>query len=110
MLAWSEERARILKEIDSADLLVNDTDSKAIPTYTRDISTATPNVPSRETFSERSDRLIGSSFNSFKRGLERISPVKKMEEGEYEKALKEKLEGVERERDEVRRELEELRK
>lgn len=115
MLGWSEERNRVLKELDEA---VSTSNSNSInveesipPTYTRSIelSSPDPNVPSRETFSERSDRLIGSSFNSFKRFLSRISPVRKMEEGVYEKTLEGKLEVIEKDLESVRDELKVLR-
>lgn len=123
-LVWSEERKELLRELDAKEVLAlsnqsnsknedgtsNSNSSEPIPTYTRDINNPTPNVPSRETFSERSDRLIGGSFNSFKRGLERISPVRKMEDEDYEKALDSRLSGIEKEREEIRIELEELRK
>lgn len=118
-LVWSEERKELLKELDAREALAlsnqnedgtSSNSNEPIPTYTRDINNPIPNVPSRETFSERSDRLIGGSFNSFKRGLERISPVRKMEDEDYEKALDDRLSGIEKEREEVRNELAELRK
>lgn len=108
-IAWGEERDKILAGNEASSAGEGEGEEKeAPPSYTRSISSPKPSVPSRETFSERSDRLIGSAFDSFKTGLGRLSPVKKMEEGDYERLLREKLAAVESEREQVRREREEL--
>ncbi|GAA5896346.1 hypothetical protein JCM6882_000991 [Rhodosporidiobolus microsporus] len=90
--------------------------SSASPTYFTDLTTAphpsspttTASDPGRETFSERSDRLISSAFSWLKLTAARASPVKRMEEGEWEKKLQGVLGGVEEEREKVRRERMEL--
>ncbi|GAA5854038.1 hypothetical protein JCM8547_008201 [Rhodosporidiobolus lusitaniae] len=64
--------------------------------------------PGRETFSERSDRLIASTWTSLKSTLSSVAPLKRMEEGEYEKKLREGLERVEEEKKRVEQERREL--
>ncbi|GAA6002957.1 hypothetical protein JCM10207_001918 [Rhodosporidiobolus poonsookiae] len=64
--------------------------------------------PGRETFSERSDRLLGDLWGWTKRTVGAVSPVKRMEEGEYEKRLEGVLRGVEEERGRVKEERAEL--
>ncbi|GAA5826542.1 hypothetical protein JCM11251_002417 [Rhodosporidiobolus azoricus] len=70
--------------------------------------TTTPSDPGRETFSERSDRLITSAFSWLKLTAANASPMKKLEEGEWEKKLQGVLGGVEEEREKIRRERMEL--
>ncbi|BGP48878.1 hypothetical protein JCM10450v2_004757 [Rhodotorula kratochvilovae] len=67
-----------------------------------------PADPGRETFSERSDRLIGDAWGWVKRQAGALSPVTKLDEGEYERRLEERLRGVEEQRERTRREREEL--
>lgn len=102
---WAEERDRVLAELDAGKKGVK---GETPPTYTRDIADPRPNVPSRETFSERSDRLIGGGVGWLRDGLARISPVSKMEEGDYERTLGEKEARIGREREEIGREMREL--
>jgi len=82
----------------------------APPTYTRDISQKTPNVPSRETFSERSDRLIGSAWNWTTDRIGRLSPMKKMDTAEYVDKLEGRRREVLDEREKIRREVHEVEK
>ncbi|GAA6049731.1 hypothetical protein JCM3770_004431 [Rhodotorula araucariae] len=67
-----------------------------------------PADPGRETFSERSDRLIGEAWAWAKRQAGALSPVTKLDEGEYERRLEERLRGVDEQRERTRREREEL--
>lgn len=84
-------------------------EEKAVPpTYTRSISSPTPSVPSRETFSERSDRLFGSAFVGLTDFLARISPVKKMDDEEYEKALRSRLSEIDLHKQRLEDEMNEL--
>jgi len=64
--------------------------------------------PGRETFSERSDRLISSAWAWTRAKASSLSPVTKLDEDEYARRLRDRLEGVERERERVRGEREEL--
>ncbi|KAL8293729.1 hypothetical protein RQP46_000430 [Phenoliferia psychrophenolica] len=104
-LAWSEERQRILADIDAG---IATESVETPPSYTRSISSPVPSVPSRETFSERSDRLIGGGVGWFKDALARVSPVKKMDDAEYKEKLSQRLEVIEREKAELAMELEKL--
>lgn len=110
LLGWGEERERRLRELDAVEgsAVGEEGEKVAPPTYTRDISHATPSVPSRETFSERSDRLIGEAWSGMWRKLERLAPLKKMDEGEYVAKLEGRLRDVEEQRREVEREVKEL--
>lgn len=111
LLAWGEERDRRLAEIDEVEGRLSSSSEEqkeAPPSYTRDISSPRPSVPSRETFSERSDRLIGEAWGWGWSKVARLAPLKKMEEGEYVGKLETRLGEVEAERDGVRRELGEL--
>lgn len=67
-----------------------------------------PSVPSRETFSERSDRLIGGAVEWMKESLARVSPLKKMDDGDYKEKLAQRLEVLDREKSELAQELEKL--
>ncbi|GAA5854863.1 hypothetical protein JCM9279_005542 [Rhodotorula babjevae] len=67
-----------------------------------------PSDPGRETFSERSDRLISSAWAWTRATASALSPVTKLDEDEYARRLRDRLEGVERERERVRGEREEL--
>ena len=67
-----------------------------------------PSDPGRETFSERSDRLISSAWAWTRAKASSLSPVTKLDEDEYARRLRDRLEGVERERERVRGEREEL--
>ncbi|GJN91110.1 hypothetical protein Rhopal_004128-T1 [Rhodotorula paludigena] len=67
-----------------------------------------PSDPGRETFSERSDRLIGEGWSWLGRKASALSPVKKLDPEAYERKLEERLRGVEDEMDRARREREEL--
>lgn len=109
-LTWSEERTRALAALDASSSPSPPTSQTPPPTYTRDISDPKPSVPSRETFSERSDRLIGGSFVWLTDSLARISPVTKMEEGDYVEKLEGRLREVKAEQELVTKELEELSK
>lgn len=106
-LAWSEERQRILADLD-AGTAVELPSAESPPSYTRSISSPVPSVPSRETFSERSDRLIGGGVEWFKGALARVNPLKKMDDGEYREKLGQRLEVIEREKSELARELDKL--
>lgn len=114
LLAWSEEREARLAVLDALDARAAGQEGvaeekEAPPTYTRSISSPTPSVPSRETFSERSDRLISSAWESMWEKMGRLAPLKKMDEGEYVSRLEKRLAEVEEERaraTEERRELE----
>ncbi|KAK4699298.1 hypothetical protein P7C70_g6965, partial [Phenoliferia sp. Uapishka_3] len=106
-LAWSEERQRILADLDAANGRAEE-QGEVPPTYTREISSPVPSVPSRETFSERSDRLIGGGVGWFKDFLGRVSPVKKMDDADYKEKLGERLEVIKKEKAELARELSEL--
>ncbi|KAM0752457.1 hypothetical protein T439DRAFT_324550 [Meredithblackwellia eburnea MCA 4105] len=106
-LAWSEERRAILEEMDSAQV-AEQVPSEPIPTFTRHISSPVPSVPSRETFSERSDRLIGSGIAWLRDSLARVSPVKKMDDATYQEKLAQRLHAIEKERRDVSVELEKL--
>ncbi|GAA5900221.1 hypothetical protein JCM8208_002055 [Rhodotorula glutinis] len=64
--------------------------------------------PGRETFSERSDRLISSAWAWTRAKASSLSPVTKLDEDEYARRLRERMDGVERERERVRGEREEL--
>ncbi|GAA5971027.1 hypothetical protein JCM11641_004117 [Rhodosporidiobolus odoratus] len=64
--------------------------------------------PGRETFAERSDRLFLDAWTWIKAKAATVSPVKKMQEGEYESKMRGVLKGVEEERERVRRERMEL--
>ncbi|GAA5931356.1 hypothetical protein JCM3775_005003 [Rhodotorula graminis] len=64
--------------------------------------------PGRETFSERSDRLISSAWAWARLQASRLSPVTQLDEDEYARRLRERLERVKRERERVREEREEL--
>ncbi|BGP25345.1 voltage gated chloride channel domain-containing protein [Rhodotorula toruloides] len=72
-------------------------------------STSKINEPSYETFADRSDRVLGEGWRWFKGKLSVLAPVKRIEEGEYEKRLVEMIRHLEEERGEVRREIGELR-
>lgn len=109
-IAWSEERESRLVSLDAAAAraAVGVETKEAPPTYTRSISSATPSVPSRETFSERSDRLLGGAFASLTDTLARISPVKKIDDAEYVAALKLRLGAIDQQRSGLKDELDEL--
>lgn len=102
LLVWAEDRRAAQDALDSPS---NAEPSQVPPTYTRDISSPTPSVPSRETFSERSDRLIGEAWGWGKRSLQGLSPVKKIDQGVYESMLREKLDGVRQERERIHEEI-----
>lgn len=114
LLAWGEEREARLAALDALDARAAGSDvmegeKEAPPTYTRPISSPRPSVPSRETFSERSDRLISSAWGGMWEKLGRLAPLKKMDDGEYVSRLEKRLGEVEEERKraaEERRELE----
>lgn len=80
------------------------------PTYTREVGQRAPNVVSRETFSERSDRLIGGAWAWVGDRVGRLSPMKKMGEGEYVGRLEGRRREVGEERERVRREVEAVEK
>ncbi|GAA6032653.1 hypothetical protein JCM8097_004863 [Rhodosporidiobolus ruineniae] len=137
MLVWGEERARA-KADEQAGLPVASTlpspssaayaspsplpastsastsQQPASSPYFTDLTTAphpsSPDFsdPGRETFSERSDRLAGDAWGWVKKQAGKVSPVKRLEEGEYEGRLKGLLDGVEAEREKVKRERMEL--
>lgn len=117
-IVWAEERERRLKVID-ADLVRDrqrggesgegkEEEERIPPTYTRSITSPVPSVPSRETFSERSDRLFSSAFRGLTDSLARISPVKKMDDGDYEKALRSRLSEVQKDRQKLKDEMDDI--
>lgn len=120
LLLWGEERQRILQELDAAKVSSatggrtgEDSMAKEIilppPTYSRSIDSPTPSVPSRETFSERSDRLLSTAFVSLTDSLARISPVRKMDDEDYELALIKRLKSVDEHRSKLEAEMVELK-
>lgn len=113
LLAWGEEREARLAAMDEIDAQVAGQDplaetKEAPPTYTRPISSPRPSVPSRETFSERSDRLISTAWSGMWEKLGRLAPLKKMDEGEYVERLEKRLAEIEEERRLVAEERKEL--
>lgn len=64
--------------------------------------------PGRETFSERSDRLVSSGWGWFTDKLSVLAPLKRIDQGEYERRLDELLRLRTDEREKVRREIAEL--
>lgn len=112
MLGWAEERREILESnerYDASLLLSNPlVETKPIPTYTRSIDSPLPTTPGRETFSERSDRLVSGSFRSLTDKLASLSPLKKMGDGDYTIALEKRLGEVENERAKLQEEVEAL--
>ncbi|GAA5974164.1 hypothetical protein JCM21900_003384, partial [Sporobolomyces salmonicolor] len=64
--------------------------------------------PKTETFADRSDRLFGSGWGWVKDKAGVLSPVKRLDEGEYERTLEGLLRAKQVERETVRTELEEL--
>lgn len=90
------------------------TSSTSSSPYLTDLTTAphpsSPDFsdPGRETFSERSDRLIASGWGWTKRQVAKVTPLKRLEDGEYERKLKGVLEGIEEEKKRVRKERIEL--
>ncbi len=64
--------------------------------------------PGRETFSERSDRLVSSGWGWFTDKLSVLAPLKRIDQGEYERRLDELLRLRTDERDKVRSEIAEL--
>ncbi|GAA5919206.1 hypothetical protein JCM5296_004091 [Sporobolomyces johnsonii] len=64
--------------------------------------------PKTETFSERSDRLILSAWGWVKDKVGELSPVKRLDDGEYERTLEGLLVAKQAEREAVRKEREEL--
>ena len=64
--------------------------------------------PGRETFSERSDRLVSSGWGWFTDKLSVLAPLKRIDQGEYERRLDELLRLRMDERDKVRSEIAEL--
>lgn len=65
-------------------------------------------MPSRETFSERSDRLFGEGWGWFKGKMASLSPVKKIDQREYVDKLETRLKEVESEKVAVAQEMKEL--
>ena len=113
LLAWGEEREARLAAMDEIDAQVAGQGplaetKEAPPTYTRPISSPRPSVPSRKTFSERSDRLISTAWSSIWEKLGRLAPLKKMDEGEYVERLEKRLAEIEEERRLVAEERKEL--
>lgn len=107
-IGWAEERQSRLRELDATTAKDGLPPKAAPPTYTRSISSPTPSVPSRETFSERSDRLFEGAFVWITDSLARISPVKKIDDLEYETTLHNRLREVERAQELRRVEMEQL--
>ena len=64
--------------------------------------------PGRETFSERSDRLVSSGWGWFTEKLSVLAPLKRIDQGEYERRLDELLKLRTDEREKVRSEIAEL--
>lgn len=64
--------------------------------------------PGRETFSERSDRLASSGWSWFTDKLSVLTPLKRIDEREYERRLVELLEAKSTEREQVREEIRQL--
>lgn len=69
-----------------------------------------PSDPGRETFSERSDRLLSSAWQWTKARASALSPLTKLDEDEYVRRLEERLRRVEEQRERTRVEREELEK
>ncbi|KAI5477087.1 hypothetical protein MNV49_006886 [Pseudohyphozyma bogoriensis] len=105
-LSWEEDRRTKLAGLDAQEV-VGDFKTQP-PTYTRDIASPLPTVGSRETFSERSDRLFGEAWEWTKKKAGRLAPMKKMEEGEYEDHLRKRIREIEDEEGAIRREIKEL--
>ncbi|BGP08835.1 hypothetical protein JCM10049v2_004686 [Rhodotorula toruloides] len=124
-IAWSEQRRRmrLLEQGLDPDEPVAQPSLRAPPSsptattpstqptslLTTPASTTKINEPSFETFADRSDRVFGEGWRWFKSKLSVLAPVKRIEEGEYEKRLVEMMRQLEEERREVRREIGELR-
>ncbi|GAA5987931.1 hypothetical protein JCM10908_007275 [Rhodotorula pacifica] len=64
--------------------------------------------PGRETFSERSDRLVSSGWHWFTNKLSVLAPLKRIDEAEYERRLDELLKARTDEREKVRSEIVQL--
>lgn len=108
LLAWGEARRERDLLSPPPSLSGVEPGQPTPPTYTRDISQKVPNVPSRETFSERSDRLIGSAWGWTWDRLASLSPVRKIETSEYVHKLEGRRSEVAQERESIKREMEEL--
>ncbi|BGP16928.1 hypothetical protein JCM10213_007373 [Rhodosporidiobolus nylandii] len=129
LLAWGEERERAKREAASLPAPAPSSPSSSLPapssataspapapatSYLSDLTNAPhPSSPSfsdpgRETFSERSDRLFGDAWGWVKTQASKVAPLKRMEEGEYEKKMQGLLAGVEEEKKRVERERMEL--
>jgi hypothetical protein len=123
-IAWSEQRRRMRRleaGLDPDEPVEPVARPPSPPTYTgtprseplsqltAPASIQNVNEPSHETFADRSDRVIGEGWRWFKGKLSVFAPVRRIEEGEYEKRLVEMIRLKEEERAVVRREMDELR-